>query len=348
MKERGFRVATALFSPFTIKDVTLKNRIVMSPMCMYACATKDGKVTDWHVIHYASRAVGQVGLIMMEATAVSPEGRITYDDLGIWSDEHIEGLKKIVEAVHANGAKIGIQLAHAGRKATVHEDILAPSPIAFEGMKVPKEMTLAKIEETIHKFKEAARRAKEAGFDVIEIHAAHGYLINQFLSPLSNKRTDGYGGSEENRFRFLQAVTQAVTSVWSGPLFTRVSAREYHEAGNTVQTYVQYAKKLKELGVDLIDCSSGGVVPAPLQVYPGYQVPLAEHIRKEAEIATGAVGLITTGVQAEEIIKNERADLVFIGRELLRNPYWARSAAEELQEIIDSPKSYHATWFPRK
>lgn len=323
----------------------------MSPMCMNASINQDGKVTDWHFIHYGSRAVGQVGLIMMEATAVSPEGRITYEDLGICSDEHIKGLKKIVDAVHSNGSKIGIQLAHAGRKAQIDETIFAPSAIPFEEMKEPKEMTHEDIVDVVNKYKEAARRVKEVGFDVIEIHAAHGYLINEFLSPLTNKRTDEYGGDKENRYLFLEEVIQAVKTEWDGPLFTRISAREYHADGNSPDIYVDYAKKMKAQGIDLIDCSSGGVVRVPIDVYPNYQVQSAEQIRKEANIATGAVGLITTGLQAEEILKNERADLVFIGRELLRNPYWVRSAAEELQTIIDAPASYQnygASWFPIK
>lgn len=336
---------TMLFSPYTIKNVTLKNRIVMSPMCMYSVPNQDGKVTDWHRIHYPARAVGQVGLIIVEATAVSPEGRISNHDLGIWSDEHIDGLRQLVELVHAQGAHIGIQLAHAGRKATVDGEIIAPSPLAFdERSKIPKEATSEDIQNTIAAFREAARRAKEAGFDVIEIHAAHGYLINEFLSPITNQRTDEYGGSEDNRYRFLSEVIDAVKREWNGPLFVRISANEYDENGNNLDTYVTYAKKMKEQGVDLIDCSSGGLVPRKINVFPGYQIPYAERIRREAEIPTGAVGLITTGGQSEEILQNGRADLIFIGRELLRNPYWPLVAARELNYPLTSPVQYERGW----
>lgn len=334
-----------LFSPYTIKDVTFKNRIVMSPMCMYSCMDEDGKVTDWHRVHYTSRAVGQVGLIIVEATAVTSQGRISVHDLGIWSDEHIEGLAELVRLSHQHGAKIGIQLAHAGRKATVDGPIIAPSAIPFnENMKTPAAMTAEQIEETIAAFREGARRAKAAGFDVVEIHAAHGYLINQFLSPLSNHRHDTYGGDRDRRYRFLQEVIEAVKEEWDGPLFVRISASDYHPEGLTVDDYVYYAQKMKAQGVDLIDCSSGGVVPAKINVYPGYQVPFAEKIRAEANIATGAVGFITSGWQAEEILQNERADLVFLARELLRDPYWPRRAAQELNMQIEGPRQYERAW----
>lgn len=224
-------MTVTLFTPFKIKDTTFKNRIVMSPMCMNSSSNKDGKATNWHVLHYGNRAVGQVGLIMVETTAVSSEGRITDEDLGIWTDKQMEGLKKIVDAVHENGSKIGIQIGHAGRKTEMEEEFIAPSAIAIEGRKPPKEMTQADISEMIHKFKEAARRVKEIGFDVIEIHAAHGYLINQFLSPITNQRTDKYGGTEENRYRFLEEVIDAVKTVWHGPLFVRISATEHDKQG---------------------------------------------------------------------------------------------------------------------
>ncbi|PWA11775.1 NADPH dehydrogenase NamA [Pueribacillus theae] len=334
-----------LFTPYTIKDLTLKNRIVMSPMCMYSCENRDGKVMDWHRIHYPTRAVGQVGLVIVEATAVMPEGRISDYDLGIWSDEHVDGLKELVKLIHAQGAAAGIQIAHAGRKAEDTDEPLAPSAIPFEeGMKTPKEMAKEDIERTIFAFKEAARRAKEAGFDLIELHGAHGYLINEFLSPLTNQRTDEYGGNAENRYRFLEEVINAVKEEWEGPLFVRISASDYHEEGNTPDTYVNYAKKMKEQGVDLIDCSSGAVVPAKINVFPSYQVPFADKIRKEAGIATGAVGMITTGGQAEEILQNDRADLIFVGRELLRSPYWALTAAKELNYNIQSPVQYERGW----
>ncbi|TLS36411.1 NADPH dehydrogenase NamA [Pseudalkalibacillus caeni] len=336
---------TALFSPYTIKNVKLKNRIVMSPMCMYSCEKEDGVATDWHFTHYTSRAVGQVGLIIVEATAVTAQGRISPQDLGIWSNDHIDGLKRIVGMSHEYGAKVGVQLAHAGRKAVIDGPIVAPSSIPFnDKMKTPEEMTEEKIHETIEAFREGARRTREAGFDVIELHGAHGYLINEFLSPLTNKRTDNYGGSRENRYRFLKEVIDAVKKEWDGPLFVRISANEYHQEGNTAEDFIYYAKRMKEQGVDLIDCSSGAVVPANIDAYPGYQVSYAEMIKKEAELATGAVGLITEPVQAEEILKNNRADLVLLARELLRDPYWPRTAAKELGVSIEPPEQYKRGW----
>ncbi|KEK24960.1 NADPH dehydrogenase NamA [Bacillus gaemokensis] len=330
-----------LFSPYTIKGITLKNRIVMSPMCMYSVEKEDGKVTNFHHIHYGTRAAGQVGLIMLEATAVAPEGRISNKDLGIWSNEHIEGLQKTVSFIHENGAKAAIQLAHAGRKAELHTDALAPSSIPFhDGMKTPLEMSKLQIQETIAAFQDGAFRSKQAGFDIIELHGAHGYLINEFLSPLSNKRTDEYGGSPENRYRFLREIIDAVNEVWNGPLFVRISANDYHPEGLTVHDYVQFAQWMKEQGVDVIDCSSGAVVPAHIDVYPGYQVEYAKHIKEHVHIATGAVGLITSGLHAEQILKNNEADLIFIGRELLRNPYFPRTAANELGFELQEPYQY--------
>ncbi|MEH7111816.1 NADPH dehydrogenase NamA [Neobacillus niacini] len=338
-------MSTKLFSPFTIKDVTLKNRIVMAPMCMYSSHNEDGRIQNWHRTHYTSRAVGQVGLIIVEATAVTVQGRISSKDLGIWSDDHIEGLKELVDLMKENGAKTGIQLAHAGRKAVLEGEILAPSAISFnEKMKTPKEMTKEEIAETVKAFKEGAERAVKAGFDVIELHGAHGYLINEFLSPLSNKRSDEYGGSAENRYRFLREIIEAVKSVWNGVLFVRVSAHDYHDEGLTPLDYVFFCQWMKEHGVDLIDVSSGAVVPAHINVYPGYQVPYSETIRIGAEISTGAVGLITTGIQAEEILQNDRADLIFLARELLRDPYWPRTAAKDLGTSIEVPKQYERGW----
>ncbi|MED4070849.1 NADPH dehydrogenase NamA [Priestia endophytica] len=335
---------TKLFSSYTVKGVTIKNRIVMSPMCMYS-SDESGKVKNWHLTHYTTRAVGQVGLIMVEATAVSSEGRISPRDLGIWSDEHIDGLKNIVSLSKEHGAKVAIQLAHAGRKAELEEEILAPSAIAFdESYKTPKEMTKEDIQNTIQNFKEGARRAKEAGFDIIEIHGAHGYLINEFLSPISNKREDEYGGSAQNRYRFLKEVIEAVKEEWNGPLFVRVSAFDYLDEGLKADDYVPFAKWMKEQGVDLIDVSSGAVAPAPITAYPGYQVQFADQIKNEANIDTGAVGLITNGFQAEEILRNNRADLVFLARELLRDPYWPRTAAKELHEEIEAPVQYKYGW----
>lgn len=336
---------TKLFTPFTIKNVTLKNRIVMSPMCMYSSHNEDGHIQNWHRTHYTSRAVGQVGLIIVEATAVTPQGRISPQDLGIWSDDHINGLQELVSLMKEHGAKTGIQLAHAGRKAVLEGDIIAPSALAFnEKMKTPKEMTKAEIAETIEAFKIGAERAAKAGFDIIEIHGAHGYLINEFLSPLSNKRSDEYGGSPENRYRFLSEVITAVKSVWDGPVFVRVSANDYHEQGLTPEDYLTFSQWMKAQGVDLIDVSSGAVVPARINVYPGYQVKYSETIKNGADIATGAVGLITTGIQAEEILQNERADLIFLARELLRDPYWPRTAAKELGVDIETPKQYERGW----
>ncbi|MGM0842153.1 MAG: NADPH dehydrogenase NamA [Bacillota bacterium] len=334
-----------LFQPYTLKDLELKNRIVMAPMCMYSSHNEDGKVENWHRTHYTSRAVGGVGLIIQEATAVTPQGRISPQDLGIWDDGHIEGLRELVGLIKEQGAKTGIQLAHAGRKAVLEGDILAPSAIPFnDEMKTPVEMTANDIKETITAFIKGAERAKKAGFDVIEIHGAHGYLINEFLSPLSNKRTDEYGGSAENRYRFLREVIDGIQQVWDGPLLVRVSAKDYNKEGLDVEDYVVFAQWMKEQGVDLIDVSSGAVVPARIPVFPGYQVKLAETIKKEAKIATGAVGLITTGIQAEEILQNDRADLVLLARELLRDPYWPRTAAKELGVEIEAPKQYDRAW----
>ncbi|MGM0864641.1 MAG: NADPH dehydrogenase NamA [Bacillota bacterium] len=334
-----------LFQSYTLKDVELKNRIVMAPMCMYSSHNEDGKVENWHRTHYTSRAVGGVGLIIQEATAVTPQGRISPQDLGIWDDEHIEGLRELVGLIKEHGTKTGIQLAHAGRKAVLEGDILAPSAIPFnDEMKTPVEMTKNDIKETITAFIKGAERAKKAGFDVIEIHGAHGYLINEFLSPLSNKRTDEYGGSSENRYRFLREVIDGIQQVWDGPLLVRVSAKDYIEEGLDVEDYVVFAQWMKEQGVDLIDVSSGAVVPARIPVFPGYQVKLAETIKNEAKIDTGAVGLITTGIQAEEILRNERADLVLLARELLRDPYWPRTAAKELGVEIEAPKQYDRAW----
>lgn len=338
-------MAVKLFSPYTIKDVTFKNRIVMSPMCMYSSHYEDGHLQNWHRTHYTSRAVGQVGLIIVEATAVTAQGRISPQDLGIWSDDHVEGFRELVGLVKEHGAKIGIQLAHAGRKAVLEGEIIAPSAIAFnEKSKTPKEMTKKDIEETIEAFKKGAERAKQAGFDVIEIHGAHGYLINEFLSPLSNKRTDEYGGSPENRYRLLREVIEAVKTVWEGPIFVRVSANDYHEDGLTPTDYIVFAQWMKEQGIDLIDCSSGSVVPAHINVFPGYQVPYSETIRNGAEIATGAVGLITSPLHAEEILQNDRADFIFLARELLRDPYWPRRAAKELNVDIEGPIQYKRGW----
>lgn len=338
-------MTSKLFSPYTIQDVTFKNRIVMSPMCMYSCPDEDGAVNDWHLTHYTSRAVGGVGLVILEASAITEQGRISKQDLGIWDDNQIPGLKKLVDLNHKNESKIGIQLGHAGRKAIVDGPILAPSAIPFkDDMKTPEEMSQETIKETIDDFKNAAARAKKAGFDMIELHGAHGYLVSEFLSPLSNKRKDEYGGSRENRYRFLEEVIEAVKEVWEGPISVRVSANDYREDGNTPDDHVYFAKRMKEQGIDLVDCSSGGVAPAKINPYPGYQVNYADQIRNEAGIATGAVGLITTPLHAEEILQNNRADLIILARELLRDPYWPLRAASALNEEIKPPKQYERGW----
>lgn len=334
-----------LFSPITFKNIELKNRIVMSPMCMYSCVDHDGKVTPFHITHYASRAIGQVGLIITEAAAVMPEGRISMADLGIWDDEHIKGLKELNKQVHQYNSKTAIQLAHAGRKALINSDIYAPSAIPFNNShKTPLKLSKDQIKETIQSFKRSAIRAKEADFDIIEIHAAHGYLINEFLSPLTNKRTDHYGGSKESRYRFLEEVISEVKSIWQGPLFVRISTDEYNQDGNTVEDILYYSKRMKEQGVDLIDASSGGIVPAEIRTYPGYQVSRCDLIKQTLNIKTGAVGLITSGIQAEEILQNSRADLIFIGRPLLKNPYLPNVFANELNYKLTPPKQYKRGW----
>ncbi|MGQ3376434.1 NADPH dehydrogenase NamA [Priestia endophytica] len=332
---------TKLFTPYTIKDVTFKNRIVMSPMCMHS-SDESGEVKNFHLTHYTARALGQAGLIMTETLVVDSDGLIGPGDLGIWDDYHIKGLKNLVDRIHEFGAKAGAQIGHAGR-VTNKEGVtpIGPSPIPFsETTPTPIEMTKEDIQHMILKFREATRRAKEAGFDVLEVHTAHGYLLNEFLSPLSNQRTDEYGGTLENRYRIVEEVIEAVKTEWDGPLFVRISSTDYAEGGNTPETFVEYAKMMKEQGVDLVDCSSGGIAPVKVDSYPNYQVPAAEKIRKEVKIATGAVGLIKTGRQAEEILRNDRADLVFVGREILKNPFWARSAAEELGADIEVPVQY--------
>lgn len=338
-------MAAKLFTPFTVKNVTLKNRIVMSPMCMYSSHNEDGKVQNWHRTHYVSRAVGQVGLIILESTAVTPQGRISTQDLGIWNDEHIDGLQELVALIKEQGAKTGIQINHAGRKAVVEGEILAPSPLVFNDQsQTPKEMTKEDIAEAVESFKQAAARAQKAGFDVIELHGAHGYLINQFLSPLTNHRSDEYGGTPENRYRFLREVIEAIKTVWEGPLFVRISANDYHEQGMTASDYIPMVKWMKDQGVDFIDVSSGGVLPIRVNDYPGYQVKFSEEIKYGANIPTSALGLITSALHAEEILQNDRVDLIFLGRALLRDPYWPRTAAKELGIELEAPRQYKRGW----
>lgn len=337
-------MSSKLFSPITIRELPLKNRIVMAPMCMYSSDKEDGKATNWHFTHYECRAIGQVGLVMLEATGVTPNGRITKNDLGIWSDDHIEGLSEIVRRLHNHGSKAAIQLAHAGRKAVFPSTVSASSIKFDEKSPIPKELTPAEIKELVQAFQQGASRAIKAGFDCLEIHAAHGYLIHQFLSPLSNLRTDEYGGTLENRFRFLKEIIEAIRSIWDGVLMVRVSATDYLEGGLTVEDHVQFAKWMKELDVDLIDVSTGGLLLAKINLSPGYQVPYAQKIKNEAAISTGAVGLINSGAQAEQILQEEKADLIFIGRALLRNPYWPLEAAFELDEKIEIPYQYKRGW----
>lgn len=320
-----------LFTELQLKDFKFKNRIVMAPMCMYQ-ADSLGFVNDFHLIHYGARALGGVGCVILEATAVEARGRISERDLCIYSDEHIPGLRRVAENVKKYGAIAGIQLAHAGRKSQTNSDIIAPSAIAFPNIKTPTEMTNDLIETVVQAFKCAAYRANEAGFDLIEIHAAHGYLINQFLSPLTNKRIDHFGGSLENRTRFLSHIIDRVQEVWPKEklLGIRFSATEYHEDGNDVNDIIEVIKLIKHKGIDFINVSSGGVVPTKIDAYTGYQLDFASKIRKETNIPVIGGGLITTASQANDALKNLGLDFIFFGRELLRNPHFPYYAAKEL------------------
>jgi 2,4-dienoyl-CoA reductase-like NADH-dependent reductase (Old Yellow Enzyme family) len=338
-----------LFTPFSLRQLTMRNRIAMSPMAMWS-AGEDGVARDWHFAHYGARATGGVGLIVMEATAVEPRGRISVNDLGLWDDGQIGRLAHIVEFCHQRGAAIGPQLAHAGRKAfspkrgVGPQTPVAPSAIpADEDWAVPQELTGEQMAEIVAAFRAAAERAIRVGFDVIEVHAAHGYLLHEFLSPLSNRRDDEYGGSLENRSRMLLRVVDAIREVWPAakPLLVRVSATDWTPGGLTVGDVAQVAGWLKAHGVDLVDCSSGGILPtAPAKIAPGYQVPFAAQVRREAGVPTMAVGLITTPELAEEIVSNERADMVALGRELLRSPYWPLHAAHTLKADVTWPWQY--------
>lgn len=315
----------------------------MAPMCMYSAA-EDGICTSWHVVHYATRAQGNVGLLVQEATAVEQRGRITDRDLGIWNDGQIAPLKKLVDTVHEYGSKIGIQLGHAGRKCTIDQHtIIAPSAIAFsDDYKMPAKMTAEDIQDVIRAFQDAARRVRLAGYDIIEIHAAHGYLINQFLSPLTNQRTDAYGGSLIQRTRFLKEIVAAVRKEWpmEKPLMIRVSAEEYQEKGNHPQDVAEILNEVKEFGVDLVNVSSGGVVPVPVPSYAGYQVQFAEMIRKQTKLPVVAGGLLTDAHMAEEILQHRRADMIYLGRVLLREPYWPLLADGILQQELSWPRQY--------
>ena len=338
--------------PLTIKSITIKNRIGMSPMCQYSAL--DGFANDWHYVHYGTRAVGGAGLIMVEATAVSPEGRITPFDLGLWNDDQIIELQRISEFIHKHDSVAGIQIAHAGRKAS-HDspskggkqlskmeggwETIAPTSISFDPSEIaPKEMDKTDLNDIVEKFKDCALRAKKAGFKVLEIHAAHGYLIHEFLSPLSNHRTDEYGGNFQNRTRLLLEIIEAVKLMWpaENPLFVRLSATDWADGGWSLEESVELSSILHEKGVDLIDCSSGGnIVTAKIPVGPCYQVPFSDAIRKTG-IMTSAVGMITTKEQIVEIIEEEKADMVFLARELLRNPYFALNAIQN----TDWPAQY--------
>lgn len=353
-----------LLSPIDIKSVSLKNRIVVSPMCQYSA--ENGFANDWHLVHLGSRATGGASLIIQEATSVSPEGRISAGDLGIWSDAHIPFLKRITDFIHHNGAVAGVQLAHAGRKAsfdvpwrnrkqiTANEggwETVAPSAIPFDEADVPPTaLTKEGIEKVKADFKAATLRTIAAGYKVIEIHAAHGYLFHQFLSPLSNLRTDEYGGSFENRVRLLLEVVDLIKEVWpvENPLFVRISATDWVDGGWSLEESVKLSILLKDKGIDLIDCSSGGNVSyQKIPLFPGYQVQFAESIKKEADVLTGAVGLITDAHQAEDILKAGQADLIFLARELLRDPYFPLHAAHELEDEIKWPEQYERAK-PRK
>jgi 2,4-dienoyl-CoA reductase-like NADH-dependent reductase (Old Yellow Enzyme family) len=346
-----------LFSSLKIRDITLKNRLVMSPMCQYTAM--DGFANNFHLVHYGSRAIGGIGLIIQEATAVLPEGRITPGDLGLWDDAHIQTFAEIVRFIESFGAVPGIQLAHAGRKAGCakpwnggHQlgleeggwQTVSSSGLAFnEGERPPLDLDAEGIINVVAAFEAAARRALKAGYKLIEIHGAHGYLVHQFLSPLANKRIDGYGGSFENRIRLLLEIVDAIRSEWpaSLPLIVRLSATDYVDGGWDVDQTVKLASVLKTHGVDLIDTSSGGMVPyARIPFGPNYQVQFAERIRKEAGIMTGAVGMITSGQQAEEILANDQADLIILGRPLLRDPHFALHAAKELGVDVEWPEQY--------
>jgi 2,4-dienoyl-CoA reductase-like NADH-dependent reductase (Old Yellow Enzyme family) len=353
-----------LFEPYTLKSITLRNRAGVSPMCEYS--SEDGMATDWHLVHLGSRAVGGAGLVMAEATAVSPEGRITPGDAGIWGEKHIEPLARINRFIKGHGAVPGIQIAHAGRKASAARpwdggdhlstaqggwEPVAPSPIAFgDGLdRVPHALTTDEIKGVQANFVSAAQRSIAAGYEWLELHFAHGYLAHEFLSPLSNQRTDEYGGGFENRIRFALESARAVRAVWPDrlPLAARLSCTDWLDGGWDIEQSVELSRRLKQEGIDLIDCSSGGAVPhAKIPVKPGYQVPFAERIRREAEVATAAVGLITEAKQADEIIRAGRADVVLLARQSLRDPYWPAHAARELGQAaaVPPPKQYDRAW----
>ncbi len=350
-----------LFEPLIIKDVTLRNRIGVSPMCQYS--STDGFATDWHLVHLGSRAVGGAALVFSEAAAVSPEGRISSSDLGIYLDAHVDALRQSTSFISQNGAVPGIQLAHAGRKASTPAPWaggkpvaqvdggwlpVGPSPVAFDPTHpVPVELTVQQINAIVADFASAAQRALAAGFKIVEVHAAHGYLLHEFMSPLSNLRTDEYGGAFENRVRLTLQVTEAVRQVWpeSLPLFVRISASDWVEGGWSINDSVKLARLLKQAGVDVIDCSSGGNALVHIPLGPGYQVAFASQVKAEAGIATAAVGMITSPQQADQIVRTGQADIVLLARELLRDPYWPAKAARELgKSVTEAPKQYLRAW----
>lgn len=346
-----------LFTAFRLRNVEFKNRIFVSPMCQYS--SDDGMPNDWHLVHLGSRAVGGAALVMVEATAVAPEGRITLKDSGIWSDEHAKGFERISRYIRDQECVAAIQLAHAGRKASTDVpwrgdlplenaaggwEPLAPSALAFsEASPVPRAMSIEEIDRVVLQFEEAARRALSAGFEVVEIHMAHGYLLHEFLSPLSNRRIDDYGGELENRMRLPLRVAKAVRDAWpsSLPVFVRISCTDWVDGGWDLRQSIELCKRLKGMGIDLIDCSSAALVPhARIPIGPGFQTPFAEAIRREVSIATGAVGLITSPVQAEQVIGLGQADVVLLAREMLRNPYWPLHAARALHVEVPWPVQY--------
>ena len=346
-----------LVETIQIRGIKLKNRIVVAPMCQYS--SEDGFANDWHLVHLGSRTIGGAGLVFTEATAVSPEGRITHSDLGLWKDDHIDFLKRITIFIEKHGAIPAIQLAHAGRKASNHVpgkgiavlaaeegawQTLAPSAIGYkESDPLPTEMTIADIKQVVNDFSDSAKRALKAGFKIIEIHAAHGYLINEFMSPLSNVRTDEYGGSFENRIRLLLEIVDAIRKIIANDLslFVRISATDWVEGGWTADGSVALVSILKDKGVDVIDCSTGGNISSQkITVTPLYQVPFAEKIKKETGILTGAVGMITTSFQAEEILTKKQADLILLARQFLRDPYFPLHAAKELNVDVHWPEQY--------
>lgn len=353
----GARRGPRLFDPLSLRGVTLRNRIVVSPMCQYS--SDDGAPTDWHLVHLGSRAVGGAGLVMVEATAVEARGRISPHDSGLWADRHVEPFARIARFLGEHGAVPAIQLAHAGRKASVHRpwegggplgadegawETVAPSAIPFDqGWPTPRALSTAEIGQVVAAFRTGAERALAAGFEAIELHGAHGYLLHAFLSPLSNRRDDRYGGSFENRVRFALEVVEAVRGVWPErlPLFFRVSATDWVEGGWDLEQTLELVRLLQHRGVDVIDCSSGGNVPsARIPVGPGYQAPFAEAVRRATGLLTAAVGMITAPELAEEIIANGRADLVVIAREFLRDPYWPLHAARVLGADVAWPNQY--------